>query len=167
MENILGKSILNICSLLQKHHVEYMLIGGTAVALHGYYRHSVTLSGEITEKPDIDIWYNPTYKNYFNVLEVMKGLDINIDEFKNEKTPNPLKSFFKLEFDNFTLDFIPTIKSDISFKEADSRKDSIVIENTTVYFMSYRDLVIDKESSSRKKDIEDLEHLRRIKKNNG
>jgi Na+/glutamate symporter len=52
MDNILGNSIINVCRILQKYNVEYMLIGGTAVALHGYYRHSVTLSGEITEKPE-------------------------------------------------------------------------------------------------------------------
>lgn len=36
---------------------------GTAVALNGYYRHSINIAGELTDKPDIDIWYNPTYEN--------------------------------------------------------------------------------------------------------
>lgn len=56
-----------ICKLLEEYDVQYMLVGGTAVALNGYYRHSTTISGELTSKPDIDIWYNPTYENYFNI----------------------------------------------------------------------------------------------------
>lgn len=65
MEDSLRESILSVCKLLDKHQVAYMIIGGTAVALHGYYRHSVNMAGELTDKPDIDIWYNPTYENYF------------------------------------------------------------------------------------------------------
>jgi hypothetical protein len=72
MENNLKTSLLTICDLLEKHNVQYMLIGGTAVALNGYYRHSLNIAGELTEKPDIDLWYNPTYENYFNILKVLK-----------------------------------------------------------------------------------------------
>ena len=67
MENNLSNVLLTVSVLLKKHKVEYLLIGGTAVALHGYFRHSVTLSGETAVKPDIDIWFNPTYENYFNI----------------------------------------------------------------------------------------------------
>ncbi|RYD58969.1 MAG: hypothetical protein EOP56_01700 [Sphingobacteriales bacterium] len=74
MEGKLRNSLLTICKLLEKHSVQYMLIGGTAVALNGYYRHSVDSDGELTDKPDIDIWYNPTYDNYFNFLNVIEEM---------------------------------------------------------------------------------------------
>jgi len=100
--------------LLEKHNVQYMLIGGSAVALNGYYRHSINIAGELTEKPDIDIWYNPTYENYYNTLKVMEELGQDITEFRKEQNPNPRKSFFKLDFDNFTLDILPEIKQLLS-----------------------------------------------------
>ena len=59
MEDSLGDSLLTVCKLLEKHEVRFMLIGGTAVALYGYYRHSINIAGELTDKPDIDIWYDP------------------------------------------------------------------------------------------------------------
>lgn len=103
MEDSLKNSLLTVCNLLEKYKVQYILIGGTAVALNGYYRHSINIAGELTDKPDIDLWYNPTYENYFNILKVIEELGQDITEFKNEKTPNPHKSFFKLEFNELTF----------------------------------------------------------------
>jgi len=93
MEENLKDSLLSVCRLLEKYNVGYMLIGGAAVALYGYYRHSINIHGELTDKPDIDIWYNPTYENYFNILNVMKDLGQDISEFTNEQNPDPSKAF--------------------------------------------------------------------------
>ena len=95
MEDNLKNSLLNVCKLLEKYKARYMLVGGTAVALNGYYRHSISIGGELTDKPDIDVWYNPTYENYFNILKVIEELGQDITEFKNEQAPDPRKSFFK------------------------------------------------------------------------
>jgi hypothetical protein len=89
MEENIKKWLLTVCSLLEKYNVKYLLIGGTAVALNGYYRHSIDTDGNLTEKPDIDIWYNPGYDNYFNILLVMEALGQDVSDFKNEQMPNP------------------------------------------------------------------------------
>ena len=98
MEENIKTTLLTVCKLLEKYNVKYIIVGGLAVALNGYYRHSVNASGELTDKPDIDIWYNPTYENYFNVLKVIEELGHSISEFKNDQSPNPKKSFFRLDF---------------------------------------------------------------------
>ncbi len=54
MENSLIDNILTVCRTLNKFSVEYIVVGGTAVALHGYYRHSMNTAGEIAVKPDLD-----------------------------------------------------------------------------------------------------------------
>lgn len=143
-----------------------MLIGGAAVALNGYYRHSMFSSGELADKPDIDIWYDPTYENYFKILKVIEELGHDITEFKNEQSPNPRRSFFKLDFDDFTFDILPEIKASIKFFEANKRKETVEIENTRIHFMNYFDLLEDKKASARKKDLEDIEQLRKIKGEN-
>ena len=99
MEARLRSSLLTVCELLEKYNVQYMLVGGTAVALNGYYRHTMNISGELSAKPDIDIWYNPTYENYYNFLKVIEELGQDITEFKQEQSPNPHKSFFKFDFE--------------------------------------------------------------------
>lgn len=163
MESSLKDSLLAVCVLLEKHNVHYMLIGGVAVALNGYYRHSINTAGELTDKPDIDIWYNPTYENYFNILKVMEELGQDVTEFKSEQNPNPRKSFFKLDFADFTLDILPEIKAIIKFQDAHKRKETVEIEKTRIHFMNYFDLIEDKRATARKKDLEDIEQLKKIR----
>jgi hypothetical protein len=163
MEDNLKVTLLTVCKLLKKYNVQYMLVGGTAVALNGYYRHSVNVSGELIDKPDLDIWYNPTYENYFNILKIIEELGQDISEFKNEQSPNPRKSFFKLDFDSFTLDVLPAIKADIKFLDANQRKETVEVDETQIYFLNYFDLIEDKKATARKKDLEDIEQLKKIK----
>lgn len=107
MNDKLVGSILAVCSALNKHSIEYLTVGGTAVALHGYYRLSMNPVGEVAEKPDVDFWYNPTYRNYFNLLGALEELGQDVRAYKEEQSPNPRKSFFKYEFEQFTLDLLP------------------------------------------------------------
>jgi hypothetical protein len=37
MEETLKKTLLAICYLLSKHKVDYLLVGGIAVGLHGFF----------------------------------------------------------------------------------------------------------------------------------
>ena len=70
-----------------------MIVGGMAVALHGYFRRSINTSGSLAEKPDFDFWYNPTYENQFQLLNALEELGEEVKEFKDEKTPDPKTHF--------------------------------------------------------------------------
>lgn len=121
----------------------------------------MNISRELTDKPDIDIWYNPTYENYFNILNVMEDLGQDITEFKNEQSPDPRKSFFKLDFEDFTLDILPEIKANIKFFDANQRKETVELNETQIHFINYTDLIEDKQAAGRKKDLEDIEQLKK------
>ena len=47
----------NICIQLNRHKVDYLVIGGVAVIAHGYPRST----------GDVDFWYRPTTENYINL----------------------------------------------------------------------------------------------------
>jgi hypothetical protein len=85
MEGNLTDRILSVCKALNKFSVEYMIVGGTAVALHGYSRPSINVTDEIAEKPDLDFWYNPTYENYFKLLNALEELGQDVTKFKQEQ----------------------------------------------------------------------------------
>lgn len=159
MENKLVDSILHVCKVLNKHSVEYLLVGGTAVALHGYFRLSVNTAGVISDKPDVDVWYNPTYGNYFKLLDALAELGQNVTDYRNEQAPNPKKSFFKYEFDSFTLDLLPVLKSTIAFNKSFAKKELVVFEKIAILFIGYDDLLHDKAFNGRPKDIADIEQL--------
>jgi hypothetical protein len=159
MESSLTDSILLVCRTLNKFSVEYIIVGGTAVALHGYYRHSMNVAGEIAEKPDLDFWYNPTYNNYFKLLNALEELGQEVTKFKEEQTPDPKKSFFRYEFEKFTLDFLPELKTSTRFRRAFNRREMVTLNDVEIPFVSYEDLISDKKANARSKDITDIEQL--------
>ena len=104
-----------------------------------------------------------TYENYFNILKVIEELGQDITGFKNEKSPNPRKSFFKLDFDDFSLDILPEIKAAIKFFDAYKRKETVELAETQIHYINYLDLIEDKKATARKQDLEDIEHLKKIR----
>jgi predicted nucleotidyltransferase len=159
--NKLIESIVNVSQILNNRHVDYLIVGGTAVAYYGYFRHSITMAGVPVDRPDLDIWYSPTYSNYFKLLEALADLGQDISKYKNEQSPNPRKSFFRYEFEHFTLDLLPAIKADLRFGPAFSRREIIELGGASIPFIDFEDLIADKEAAARPKDLTDIEHLRR------
>lgn len=159
MDNSITESILKVCSTLNKHNVEYLIVGGTAVALHGYFRWSYNHAGTLAEKYDLDIWYNPNYNNYFRLLDTLEDLGQDVSEFREEQTPNPKNSFFKFEMERFTLDFLPELKGLSKFRMSFDRKEVVNFNGTNILVISFDDLINDKKTDARPKDLIDIKHL--------
>ncbi len=166
MDKIFQESLLHVCSLLNKNKVEYLTVGGTAVALYGYYRMSITVNGKPAEKPDLDFWYNPTYDNYYKLLQAIADMGVDVSRYKNEKNPNPKKSFFKLNFELLTVDFIPELPGLLKFNQSYLKKEVIILQGTEIIFVDFDDLIENKLAIAREKDLEDVEELKRIRNNN-
>ncbi|SET44400.1 nucleotidyltransferase family protein [Hymenobacter actinosclerus] len=160
MENELLNSLVRICAALDAQQVEYLIVGGTAVALHGYFRYSTAPSGAAVTKPDLDFWYNPSYQNYFRLLDALESLGQNVDRFKAEQEPNPQKSYFRYEFEKFTLDLLPSLKASIKFASAYKNKQVVRLTGIEVPFMGYEDLLLDKATNARPKDLTDIQELK-------
>jgi hypothetical protein len=107
-------------------------------------------------------WYNPTYENYFNLLKALKDIGFESD-FIDEKDPDPNKSFFKYEFDEYKLDFLPNIIGVKKFNKSYKNRYVITLDGIELSFISYDDLITTKEHSKRDKDKIDIEMLRKKK----
>ena len=141
--------------------VEYLLVGGSAVAYHGYDRQSQTSSGQFANKIDFDFWYNPTYQNYFNVLKALEELGLDVHEYRDEVTPDPHKSFFRLESDDFTLDLLPQMPGLGKFHQSFQKKAILGAGKQQIPVLSYEDLVVNKQVQGRRKDVDDIRELKR------
>ncbi len=161
MEEELKKGLLSVCESLQRWEVRYIIVGGAAVALHGHYRHSMGPTGQLTAKPDIDLWFEPTYENYYRLLKALEAMGFDVSEFRNESRPDPRRSFFKLDLGEFTLDALPRINADILFDAAYGRKEEVELDGIPIYYIGFDDLLEDKKRLARKKDMEDIEQLKR------
>lgn len=158
--------LISICKILQKHKVQYLIIGGFAVGLHGYSRMSIDNAGKVIQKQDFDFWYNPSYKNYFNLIDALEEMGQNVEIFRKEKTPNPHSSFFKFALPNFTIDFLPVVAGLSKFIDSYLRKEIIKIDDIEIGFICFEDLLINKKTTARLKDFEDIQKLNEIKNNN-
>lgn len=164
MEKNLTDEILQVCQILNKNGVQYLIVGGTAVAFHGYFRWSQNFTGAPAEKFDLDIWYNPTYENYFKLLNGLAELGQDVKEFFEEQSPNPLKSYFKFDLNKFTLDFLPKLKGTTKFRQAYEKKETTTIKGIDMQFIGFDELLQDKAANSRPKDLTDIKQLKSIKK---
>lgn len=50
MNKNIAENIIMVCNALTKYSVEYLIVGGTAVAVHGYFRWSYDQAGSLAEK---------------------------------------------------------------------------------------------------------------------
>lgn len=156
-----NSSPLYIFDVFNKKGIEYLVIGGMAVAYYGDYRKSITKSGHVVDKPDIDLWYNPSYENYFRLLDALEELGGNVTRYRAEQTPDPRKSNFQFEFDNYTLDALPVIKTSLKFWQAYKRRKAIERNGVQIPFINLEDLIDEKQALGREKDIADIENIRR------
>ena len=164
MDSNVQDNLLVVCRLLEKYKIEYLTVGGTAVAFYGYHRISVSSMGIPSEMPDLDFWYNPTYNNYFNLLKVMGELGYDVSVFIKEKTPNPHKSFFKLNFPTYTIDFLPSLPGLPKFGPSYVKREDVQIEGVSVSFIDFDDLITNKQALLREKDIADISELEKKRK---
>lgn len=150
----------DIISALNKYEVEYLVVGGVAVGYYGYIRRSMAGDGQLVDEPDLDIWYNPTYNNYFQVIKALEELKIDVTRLRDEQSPNPRSSFLRYSLDDCTLDLLPQIKAPIKFRDAYKRKSDFNRNGFKMAIIGIEDLITDKEASSRPKDLVDIAHLR-------
>ncbi len=97
-------------------------------------------------------------------MNALEELGQDVREFKNEQMPDPKKSFFRFEFEKFTLDFLPELKLSLRLRSAFNRKEIVSLDGTQIFFISYEDLVLDKQANARAKDIDDINRLDRNRK---
>lgn len=137
----------DLLELLNSRDVDYLIVGGYALAFHGCPRFT----------GDIDIYIKPTRENAERVLSALGafgfgGIGIGLDDLC---TPEKV---IQLGVPPVRIDLLTSI-SGVSVDQAFS--DAVVGEygDVQVYFLSRECLVTNKKASGRSKDLADLEAL--------
>jgi hypothetical protein len=136
----------DLLCLLNEHSVEYLIVGGWALGVHGYVRAT----------GDMDIWIGQSDTNIGNLLKALEAFGVpgGID-----------KEFFKEDGNTFRMGRPPicieiiTEASGIEFDPSLQRKILIETDCIQLPFISYDDLVRNKRASGRLRDRADLEGL--------
>jgi hypothetical protein len=163
VSNTILQNLRVVCQVLNENGVEYVTVGGAAVALHGHARLSKDSSGRDAKVDDLDFRYNPTYDNYFRVLDALEKLGEDVSVFRKEQSPDPKRSFFRFQKATYTLDLIPEIPGLPKFREVFNAKGTADVEGVDVPFISFDYLIQNKQALGRPKDLDDIKQLRQKK----
>jgi predicted nucleotidyltransferase len=144
---MLAPDFKEFVELLIKHNVEYLIVGGYAVGIHGHPRYT----------GDLDIWLKPSEDNAKNILNSVKEFgfaSFNLQESDFTKVDSII------QFGNppFRIDLLTAIDG-VEFDECFANKKVIEVDGLFVNFIGYQDLLKNKESSGRLKDLDDLQNL--------
>lgn len=149
MGNIFNDDFHDFIEAFNHYKVEYVLVGGYSVILHGYSRTT----------GDLDIWVNKTIENYDRIKKAFHlfGMPLfDMTEFNFLK--NSDFDVFSFGRPPVSIDIMTAVKG-LNFKETFSESKMVEVENISVRLIHYNHLIQAKKSAGRSKDIDDLENL--------
>ncbi len=143
----LNSDLREFVELLNSAGVEYLVVGGHAVAFHGYPRFT----------GDIDFWIRPSADNASRVLQVLEGfgfggLGLSVADFTTAER------VVQLGRPPNRIDLLTSI-SGVTFDRAWSGRVAGMIDGIPVAFIGRGELLANKRASGRAKDLADLEEL--------
>jgi len=144
---ILPRDFKEFLKLLNSRRVKYLLVGGYAVAFHGYPRATV----------DIDLWVEISPDNAEKITASLR--DFGFD------TPELSASLFleenrvvRMGNPPFRIEVITTA-SGVDFTTCYAHRTEAVIDEIPVGIIALEDLKTNKKASGRYKDLNDLQNL--------
>ena len=143
----LDKDFREFLVLLNQNEVEYLVVGGYAVAFHGHPRYT----------GDLDIWVNSTNNNLEKLIKTIEQFGFESDLLKNIDFVNEVVAFH-LGTPPVRIDIMNKI-SGVKFLECYPRKQKLKIGGLTIHYIGFDDLIKNKKASGRHKDLSDIENL--------
>lgn len=137
---------------LNRSGARYLIIGAHAVALHARPRAT----------KDLDIYLEPTEANAERVIAAIRdflGTDLGL-QIDDLCLPGRI---IQLGVAPTRIDLIAQLSSGISFQDAWERRVTAPFGDTPTYYLSFDDLIAEKESAGRDQDRADLRSLRRAR----
>ena len=137
----------DLLALLNEHAVEYLIVGGYALAFHGVPRFT----------GDIDVFVRPEPKNAKRILDALSDFGFQFSNLTVDDFLSPDK-VIQLGLPPVRIDLLTSI-SGVSWEEAQTHKESGVFSDVPVFYIGRNEFIANKRASARMKDLADLEAL--------
>lgn len=144
---MLSQDFSEFVALLNQHKVEYLIVGGYAVTVHGYPRYT----------GDLDVWINADEDTATKVMQVLEEFGFGALGLQKQDFLEP-EAVVQLGYPPVRIDILTYIDG-VTFAECYPQKVVLDIEGLSVNFISLPDLLKNKKSSGRTRDLNDLENL--------
>ena len=143
----LPQDFKELLQLLNSKRIEYLVIGGYAVAFYGYPRAT----------GDLDIWIAISKDNAKKTVNALKEFGFNTPQLKEglflEKKKN-----IRMGNPPLRVEFLTSIDG-VEFSECYRNKETVKIDGIKINFISLKDLKKNKKASGRHQDLADIENL--------
>lgn len=144
---MLNRDFKEFIQSLNDNGVHYLVVGGYAVALHGYPRYT----------KDIDIWVDMSPENASNILKALDqfgfgSLGVNESDFT---LPDQM---LQLGNPPGQIDILTTLPG-VEFSECYSARTVVEVDGVSVNFIDLENLKKNKKATGRHQDLADLENL--------
>lgn len=143
----LSSDFKEFLKLLQENNVRYLLVGGYAVAFHGYPRTT----------GDMDIWVAVDQNNVSKVIDSLKEFGFNVGELTKDLFSNP-QIIIRMGVPPYRIEII-TSADGVNFEECYSNRVIEKIDDIDISLISKKDLISNKKAAGRNKDLNDVENL--------
>ncbi|HZS49182.1 MAG TPA: DUF6036 family nucleotidyltransferase [Blastocatellia bacterium] len=144
---MLSQDFREFIESLKDNDVRYLIVGGYAVAIHGYPRYT----------KDIDIWVEHDPENAKRLIKsiVQFGFGALGLQEKDFLTPGQV---VQLGYPPNRIDIIGSL-SGVDFNDCYERRLKVTIDNLEIDFIDIESLKKNKKASGRFQDLADLENL--------
>ena len=151
--NIFNQDFQDLIEAFNTHQVEYILVGGYAVIVHGYNRST----------GDLDLWVNATEENYENLVRAFATFGMpTFDMTRHKFLHTDQYDVFTFGVPPTAIDLITKLKGP-GFKEAYKNSSIYEFEDMEVRVIQYGDLLAAKRAAGRNRDLNDVEQLEKGK----
>jgi predicted nucleotidyltransferase len=147
---MLNNDYKDILLKLSDRKVKFLLVGAYAMAVHGYPRSTM----------DIDLWVSPAPENTNLVLNALDDFGAPLGDLKAEDLQKE-EMVFQIGVAPCRIDILTSVDG-LKFEEAFSNSKKIDIEGIPVQVLSIPDLIKNKRSTGRTKDLADAQDLEKI-----
>ena len=144
---MLNQDFKEFIQSLNDNRVRYLVIGGYAVALHGYPRYT----------KDIDIWIQMTPKNAKKMVSALEQFGFGSLGLQTADFLVP-DQIIQLGYPPNRIDLITTPPG-VDFETCYASRVEAVIDDVTVDFIDLENLKKNKRAAGRLQDLADLENL--------
>jgi predicted nucleotidyltransferase len=149
---ILASDFEDFVKLLIKHEVEYLIVGGYALAFHGKPRHT----------GDLDIWINISENNATRILMVLDDFGMSSMGLKKQDFLQP-GYITQIGYPPLRIDILNSIDG-VDFKNAIQNMNQVEVgKGFSINYIGLRDFVKNKQAVGRSQDLVDIQEIQKIK----
>lgn len=130
--------------------VEYLVVGAHALAVYGYLRYT----------GDFDVWVRPSEENSKNVYRALTAFGAPVDQLSASDFASD-DLIFQIGVEPIRIDIITSIDG-VIFEEAWKNKVAADYGGIPIWILSRKDLLTNKKTVARPKDLEDVRALERL-----